>query len=102
MYSVTTHKRLRDLAKSAPKKDEDAASTHSSECSICLMSIAVSLQDHRLLELERYLLTVSSLVNLYLSHHVLMSGTTNAYGLFSTITKLGRNSYALIAVPSLI
>lgn len=42
---MTTHKRLRDLAKSAPKKDADAASIHSSECSICLMSIAVSIKD---------------------------------------------------------
>ena len=42
MTSVTTHKRLRDLGKSAPKPDSDAASAHSSECAICLMSIAVS------------------------------------------------------------
>lgn len=39
-FNVTTHKRLRDLGKSAPKADSDAASAHSSECSICLMSIA--------------------------------------------------------------
>ncbi|KAL2048118.1 hypothetical protein N7G274_000029 [Stereocaulon virgatum] len=38
-YNVTTHKRLRDLGKPS-KKDSDATSTHSSECSICLMSIA--------------------------------------------------------------
>ncbi|KAK0507714.1 hypothetical protein JMJ35_009603 [Cladonia borealis] len=38
-YNVTTHKRLRDLGKPA-KKDSDTASSHSSECSICLMSIA--------------------------------------------------------------
>ncbi len=40
--SVTTHKRLRNLGKTAAKNDGDTASTHSSECSICLMSIAVS------------------------------------------------------------
>lgn len=42
-YSVTTHKQLRNLGKAA-KKDNDTASTHSSgtDCSICLMSIAVS------------------------------------------------------------
>lgn len=39
--SKQTHQRLRALAKS-PKKEGDAASTHTSECSICLMSIAVS------------------------------------------------------------
>ena len=42
--SMSTHKRLRDLGKSAPKKDSDTASAHSSECSICLMSIAVSIE----------------------------------------------------------
>ena len=42
-FSVQTHKRLRDLGKTAAsKKDSDTASVHSSECSICLMSIAVS------------------------------------------------------------
>ena len=35
---MSTHKRLRALA---AKKDSDAASTHSTECSICLMSVAV-------------------------------------------------------------
>ncbi|KAI9837215.1 MAG: hypothetical protein M1819_000289 [Sarea resinae] len=39
-FNMSTHKRLRKLAKSAPKNDGDNASTHSSECSICLMSIA--------------------------------------------------------------
>ena len=39
-HSVTTHKRL--IGKPVPKKDTDTASSHSSECSICLMSIAVS------------------------------------------------------------
>ncbi|KAF2104895.1 SMAD/FHA domain-containing protein [Rhizodiscina lignyota] len=39
-FNKSTHKRLRNLAKSQPKKDSDAASTHTSECSICLMSIA--------------------------------------------------------------
>ncbi|KAF1980718.1 hypothetical protein K402DRAFT_408978 [Aulographum hederae CBS 113979] len=38
-HSKSTHKQLRKLAR-GPKKDGDAASTHSSECSICLMSIA--------------------------------------------------------------
>ncbi|KAK3045010.1 hypothetical protein LTS18_014790, partial [Coniosporium uncinatum] len=38
-FNKTTHKRLRNLAKSQPK-DGDATSSHSSECSICLMSIA--------------------------------------------------------------
>ncbi|KAL8710062.1 MAG: hypothetical protein Q9220_005333 [cf. Caloplaca sp. 1 TL-2023] len=36
--SVATHKRL--LGKSAAKKDTDTSSSHSSECAICLMSIA--------------------------------------------------------------
>ncbi|KAF1999906.1 hypothetical protein P154DRAFT_522978 [Amniculicola lignicola CBS 123094] len=36
-FNKQTHQRLRNLAK---KKDSDSASTHSSECSICLMSIA--------------------------------------------------------------
>jgi hypothetical protein len=39
--SKQTHQRLRNLAKS--KQDGDNASTHTSECAICLMSIAVSL-----------------------------------------------------------
>lgn len=39
-HSKQTHQRLRNLAKA--KKDTDSGSTHSSECSICLMSIAVS------------------------------------------------------------
>ncbi|KAL6721587.1 hypothetical protein ACLMJK_000691 [Lecanora helva] len=39
-YNVQTHKRLRDLGRTLPKKDSDTSSTHSSECSICLMSIA--------------------------------------------------------------
>ena len=38
---MTTHKRLRNLGKPASAQDGDASSTHSSECSICLMSIAV-------------------------------------------------------------
>ena len=54
MASVTTHKRLRDLGKPA-KKDSDTASSHSSECSICLMSIAVSLPD-RLRPYDNYVL----------------------------------------------
>ncbi|KAF2106238.1 hypothetical protein BDV96DRAFT_508184 [Lophiotrema nucula] len=36
-FNKQTHQRLRNLAK---KKEGDNASTHSSECSICLMSIA--------------------------------------------------------------
>lgn len=39
--SVETHKRLRDLGRSTAKRASDGASAHSSECSICLMSIAV-------------------------------------------------------------
>lgn len=39
---MKTHKQLRDLGKTATKKDSDTTSSHSSECSICLMSIAVS------------------------------------------------------------
>ena len=38
---MKTHKQLRDLGKTASKKDSDTTSSHSSECSICLMSIAV-------------------------------------------------------------
>ena len=40
MSSKQTHQRLRNLTKS--KKEGDSASTHTSECAICLMSIAVS------------------------------------------------------------
>ncbi|MCJ1476709.1 hypothetical protein MMC13_005377 [Lambiella insularis] len=39
-FNVTTHKRLRALGKSETKKESDTASLHSSECAICLMSIA--------------------------------------------------------------
>lgn len=39
--SMTTHKRLRSLGKQASAQDGDTSSTHSSECSICLMSVAV-------------------------------------------------------------
>ncbi|MCJ1281464.1 hypothetical protein MMC26_000783 [Xylographa opegraphella] len=39
-FNMTTHKRLRALGKTDVKKDSDTASTHSSECAICLMSIA--------------------------------------------------------------
>ncbi|KAH7139120.1 hypothetical protein B0J11DRAFT_423353 [Dendryphion nanum] len=37
-FNKQTHQRLRNLAKS--KKESDSASTHTSECAICLMSIA--------------------------------------------------------------
>ncbi|KAH9877875.1 hypothetical protein J1614_003092 [Plenodomus biglobosus] len=37
-FNKQTHQRLRNLAKS--KKEGDSASTHTSECAICLMSIA--------------------------------------------------------------
>ncbi|KAL2357626.1 hypothetical protein BJ546DRAFT_1058201 [Cryomyces antarcticus] len=39
-FNKSTHKRLRNLAKAGSSKDADAASNHSSECSICLMSVA--------------------------------------------------------------
>ncbi|KAI9777854.1 MAG: hypothetical protein M1839_008531 [Geoglossum umbratile] len=41
-FNLNTHKRLRNLGKvaSGSRKDSDNASTHTSECSICLMSIA--------------------------------------------------------------
>ncbi|KAH0547568.1 hypothetical protein FGG08_000293 [Glutinoglossum americanum] len=41
-FNLNTHKRLRNLGKavSGSRKDGDNASTHTSECSICLMSIA--------------------------------------------------------------
>ncbi|KAI9760098.1 MAG: hypothetical protein M1840_002737 [Geoglossum simile] len=41
-FNLNTHKRLRNLGKatSGGRKDSDNASTHTSECSICLMSIA--------------------------------------------------------------
>ncbi|MCJ1403998.1 hypothetical protein MMC11_007222 [Xylographa trunciseda] len=39
-FNMTTHKRLRALGKHEVKKDSDTASMHSSECAICLMSIA--------------------------------------------------------------
>ncbi|KAL9096880.1 MAG: hypothetical protein Q9165_000844 [Trypethelium subeluteriae] len=41
--SKSTHKRIRNLAKSTSQGEGDAASTHTSECAICLMSIAVSI-----------------------------------------------------------
>ncbi|KAH6642336.1 FHA domain-containing protein [Boeremia exigua] len=37
-FNKQTHQRLRNLTK--PRKDGDTASTHTSECAICLMSIA--------------------------------------------------------------
>ncbi|KAF2398746.1 SMAD/FHA domain-containing protein, partial [Trichodelitschia bisporula] len=37
-FNKTTHKRLQNLTRT--KKDSDSASVHTSECSICLMSIA--------------------------------------------------------------
>lgn len=44
--SMSAHRRLRNLAKSntggAKSKDGDTCSTHTSECSICLMPVAVS------------------------------------------------------------
>ena len=40
--SKTTHKRIRNLAKSSSQGEGDSASTHTSECAICLMSISVS------------------------------------------------------------
>ncbi|KAH0559229.1 hypothetical protein GP486_004254 [Trichoglossum hirsutum] len=41
-FNLNTHKRLRNLGKAVPgsRKEGDNASTHTSECSICLMSIA--------------------------------------------------------------
>ncbi|MCJ1247318.1 hypothetical protein MMC30_004532 [Trapelia coarctata] len=39
-FNMTTHKRIRALGKPDVKKDSDTASTTSSECAICLMSIA--------------------------------------------------------------
>ena len=41
--SVQTHKRLQNLGRPVPKKDADSASVQSSDCSICLGAIAVSL-----------------------------------------------------------
>jgi hypothetical protein len=38
-FNKQTHQRLRNLTKA--KKESDSASTHTSECAICLMSIAV-------------------------------------------------------------
>lgn len=45
--SMSAHRRIRNLAKGTPGgaakgKDGDAMSTHTSECSICLMPVAVS------------------------------------------------------------
>ncbi|KAI9652034.1 MAG: hypothetical protein M1829_001979 [Trizodia sp. TS-e1964] len=39
-YNTSTHNRLRTMAKSAALKDSDTASTHTTECAICLMSIS--------------------------------------------------------------
>jgi pSer/pThr/pTyr-binding forkhead associated (FHA) protein len=41
-FNKQTHQRLRNLTKT--KKEGDSASTHTSECAICLMSIAVSFR----------------------------------------------------------
>ncbi|EKG16561.1 hypothetical protein MPH_06337 [Macrophomina phaseolina MS6] len=38
-FNKSTHKRLRNLAQGAKTKDSDSASTQSTDCSICLMSI---------------------------------------------------------------
>ncbi|KAB2581375.1 E3 ubiquitin-protein ligase DMA1 [Lasiodiplodia theobromae] len=38
-FNKSTHKRLRDLAQGAKSKDSDSSSLHSTDCSICLMSI---------------------------------------------------------------
>ncbi|OMP83762.1 E3 ubiquitin-protein ligase DMA1 [Diplodia seriata] len=38
-FNKSTHKRLRNLAQGVKSKDSDSASTHSTDCSICLMSI---------------------------------------------------------------
>lgn len=45
--SMSAHRRIRNLAKGTPGgaakgKDGDTMSTHTSECSICLMPVAVS------------------------------------------------------------
>jgi pSer/pThr/pTyr-binding forkhead associated (FHA) protein len=42
-FNKQTHQRLRALAKSKKEVTGDASSTHTSECAICLMSIAVGL-----------------------------------------------------------
>lgn len=42
---MTTHKQLRALGKSDVKKEADTSSVGSSECSICLMSIAVNFDN---------------------------------------------------------
>ena len=42
LLSKSTYKRLQDMTSDSTMKDGDTASTHTSECSICLMSIAVS------------------------------------------------------------
>lgn len=72
--SMTTHRQLRALAKA--KKDSDATSTHSSECAICLMSIAVSTQ-HRLKSSPES--NMHSLVNPFSSLPVPTSGIINAF-----------------------
>ncbi|KAI5816342.1 hypothetical protein BZA77DRAFT_354206 [Pyronema omphalodes] len=40
-FNMSAHKRLRNLAKPNNGKDSDVSSIHSSECSICLLSVAV-------------------------------------------------------------
>lgn len=39
--SKSTHKQLRKFAKTSKKRDSETASVQSTECSICLMSVAV-------------------------------------------------------------
>ncbi|KAF2666995.1 SMAD/FHA domain-containing protein [Microthyrium microscopicum] len=39
-FNKTTHRKLRKLADPKPKRDSDTASLSSSECAICLMSVA--------------------------------------------------------------
>ena len=47
MCSMSAHRRIRNLARTNfggnKAKDGDASSTHTSECSICLMPVAVRL-----------------------------------------------------------
>lgn len=113
-YSMSAHRRIRNLAKGNPSsaakaKDADACSTHTSECSICLMPVAVRSPltfpqtPNPVVEMiESRPFTDNffhgSHANHFSSHHARTSGTTNAF--VPSSKKNIRHSSAQTAEPS--
>lgn len=93
--SKQTHKRLKNLAKTKPKVDDDAASAGNLECSICLMSVAVSVRHCSGLA---PMTNSHSLANHSSWHLVPIHGTTNASGQSSMATR-GQTFSVPIAAP---